>query len=97
MGLVNKGVWVKLHSFFKNIIPNKSKMITMASKKEAVDSNEELVTVYGTGNSRHMAHGAEFQVPQAEADHLVNAGHASLTEPKKKEKNHTAGPNDHKK
>jgi hypothetical protein len=86
---------------------NKIKMILMSKQTQATEKSEDLVTIYGTGNSRHMEHGKEFQVPQAEADHLVEAGHASLTKggPKKekavkaasKEKNHTAGPNDHKK
>lgn len=65
---------------------------------------ETLVTIHGTGKSKHMPIGSEHQVLQADADALIKAGKASLTAVKEKagkehedEKKKDAGPNAPKK
>jgi hypothetical protein len=52
---------------------------------------EVLVTITGTGKSKHLPKGSTFAVPPAEAEHLISLGRAKKggdenTEPEEKEK-----------
>jgi hypothetical protein len=88
----------------RRLIIKKNKMKVLQATEQVP---ETLITIHGTGKSKHLPVGSEHQVLQADADALVKAGKASLTAVKEKaskedktdtkEKNHKAGPNDSKK
>lgn len=49
--------------------------------KETKVSKKGMVTVYGTGNSKYIAAGAEKQVHKVAAEKLIQLGHVSYTQP----------------